>query len=611
MKRLLSILAVSAVLFAVHAENPLGLREYPQKFTVTFPSEQDARNAVLTAKPLPADYKIAFSSRWDDSAISHLKTHAIMRKHGIKGTFFLGNNQWALKKHPDYLVELQKGGCSIGLHTLSHPHLAGLAPNEQFREFMANRIQLETEAQSPVNSQVLPYCNWWAPEPMIPRSVGWAMRATGVISAPDVLYPSRENELGYPVKSLAQSRYIAPGDRNPDLKKLEKLLASALGNKKALAIQPSLSMAMHSWHTPEGLVNLDKAYERVAGNPVWWYCNQNEYGAYRYEAQNTVITKKVNGKNAEFSVTRIQPIELGADVPLWFSVSNAKPVAVSGAKLHGASVELPHAGTQTLPTVFGSTGPDGKSRQIPFATLVLTHPAEKNWSARFATLDGKPVEQLAFTFRFPSPWEKEAIRKDAGTVKDVTVTVDQNSMKKSLYYRYGRPYYAVQADFVRDGKRYRLYADLLENASADLPGTANGAARRFIMPEAADLAALAAASADLSALTPLNVTARQDVGTGVLYAGRVMEKGWKRDAPILTIVDFKPLKPGKMDLILSSAGGGELWMNGKKVAVRNRKAVIEPVAGRNRLLMKSTAGAMHVLILNGLEVPEAEFLRAE
>ena len=45
MKRLLSVLAVSAALFAVHAENPLGLREYQQKFTVTFPTEQDARNA--------------------------------------------------------------------------------------------------------------------------------------------------------------------------------------------------------------------------------------------------------------------------------------------------------------------------------------------------------------------------------------------------------------------------------------------------------------------------------------------------------------------------------------------------------------------------------------
>ena len=611
MKRLLSVLAVSAALFAVHAENPLGLREYQQKFTVTFPTEQDARNAELTVKPLPADYKIAFSSRWDDSAAAHLKTHAIMQKHGVKGTFFLGSNRWVLKKHPDYLVELLKGGCSIGLHTLSHPLLTGLAPNEQFREFMANRIQLETEAQSPVNSQVLPYCNWWAPEPMIPRSVGWAMRATGVISAPDVLYPSRENELGYPEKTLAQSRFIAPGDRNPDLKRLEKQLASALGNKKALAIQPSLSMAMHSWHTPEGLVNLDKAYARVANNPEWWYCNQNEYGAYRYEAQNTSVAKKVDGKNAEFSVTRIQPVELGADVPLWFSVANAKPSAVSGAKLHGTSVELPHAGTQTLPAVYGSAGPDGRSRQIPFATLVLTHPAEKTWNARFATTDGKPVEQLAFTFRFPSPWEKETIRKDVGTVKEVTVSVDQSRVKKSLYYRYGRPYYAVQADFVRDGKRYRLYADLQEDAAADLPKTVNDAARRFMMPESPDLAALSTVSAGLSSLRPLNVAERNDVGTGVLYAGQVKEKGWKRDTPVLTIVDFKPLKAGKMDLILSSTGKGELWMNGKKVVVRNRKAVIEPVAGRNRLLLKSAAGVMHVLILNSLESPGAEFLRPE
>ena len=68
-------------------------------------------------------------------------------------------------------------------------------------------------------------------------------------------------------------------------------------------------MAMHSWHTPEGLINLDCAYAMVANNPEWWYCNQNEYGAYRYETQNTSIAKKVDGKNAEFTVTRMEPFE--------------------------------------------------------------------------------------------------------------------------------------------------------------------------------------------------------------------------------------------------------------------------------------------------------------
>ena len=71
---------------------------------------------------------------------------------------------------------------------------------------------------------------------------------------------------------------------------------------------------MHSWHTPEGLINLDCAYAMVANNPEWWYCNQNEYGAYRYETQNTSIAKKVDGKNAEFTVTRMEPFELGASV---------------------------------------------------------------------------------------------------------------------------------------------------------------------------------------------------------------------------------------------------------------------------------------------------------
>ena len=144
---------------------------------------------------------------------------------------------------------------------------------------------------------------------------------------------------------------------------------------------------MHSWHTKEGLVNLDKAYARLANNPEWWYCNQNEYGAYRYEAQNVSVTKKVRGKQAEFTVTRMQPIELGARVPLWFSIEKAKAVGVSGAKLHGNSVELPHDDAQTLPAVFGRTDANGKSREIPFVSLILKHSAPKTWDAVLKTLD--------------------------------------------------------------------------------------------------------------------------------------------------------------------------------------------------------------------------------
>ena len=600
MKKVLFLFSLFSMLPLVHAENPLEFREYPQTFTLTFPTEQDAQNAVLIPKVLPAEYKLAFSSRWDDSAPAHLKTHAVMQKHHIKGTFFLGDCTWVLKKNPNYVAELQKDGCTIGLHTITHPQLPGQDPNEHFREYMRNRILLETEAQAPVNAQVLPFCDWNGPDPKIAQSIGWAMRATGVISAPDVLYPAREKDLGYPPKSFAQSRVLTPGDRNPDLKKLEQQLTSALRNKKALAIQPSISMSMHSWHTKEGLVNLDKAYARLANNPEWWYCNQNEYGAYRYEAQNVSVTKKVRGKQAEFTVTRMQPIELGARVPLWFSIEKAKAVGVSGAKLHGNSVELPHDDAQTLPAVFGRTDANGKSREIPFVSLILKHSAPKTWDAVLKTLDGKPVEQLAFTFRFPSPWEKEVIRKDVGTTADTTVSVTQKSGKTALYYRYGKPYYAVQADFVRDGKRYRLYADLQEMAEKNLPMTVQEAAAFFHLPEKADLADLSRPSADLSGLTPGVRKRAGSVGTGVLYP----ENDRRKSPGYVAVVDFKLRKPGKLILQSSAASQWmktEVWMNGRKISFpkQNQSVELSPLDGANRIVLRSPQTRVHFLFLNG------------
>ncbi len=616
MRKLLSTLALSSLMLTISAANPLGFREYKQKFTLTFPTEQDAKNAVLKAKPLPADYKIAFSSRWDDSTPSHLKTHNIMLKHKIKGTFFLGNNDWVLKNHPNYLSELLKGGCTFGAHTLTHPQLPGQNAYEHFREYMLNRIKIETQSQSPVNSQAIPFCNWWNQDSKIPQSIGWAMRASGIISSPDVLYPNRENEIGYPKKSLAQSKFFAPGDRNPDLEKMEKMLKNALNDKKSLAIQPSITYGIHSWHTPEGLVNLDKAYARLANNPEWWYCNQNEYGAYRYEALNTSVEKKVNGKNAEFTVTRIMPFELGADVPLWFAVDNAKPSAVSGAKLHGTSVEIAHDKSHFLPSVFGYAGKDGICKEIPFATLVLTHPKELMWFAKFKTLDGKPVEQLAFTFRFPSPYDVENRRQDVSSpAKDVTAQASIHTKNKTeLYYKYGRPYYVIQADFIRDGKRYRLYADLHEKEAANLPMTMNDAARYFISPESPELAKLSAASAKPSelGLTEVVLPKRPNVGTGIIYPGHMNKKNWKDKAEYLAVIDFKPLKAGKIT-ITSTVGQlwkkSELWLNGSKIEFKQNKAEITLVDGINRFVLKSPQNGIHSLFLNGEREQCVEFLK--
>ena len=608
----LTLAAVFATV-SVFAENPLGFREYQQKFTLSFPSEQDAQKAELKAKPLPADYKLAYSSRWDDSTPKHLDTHEVMMRNNIKGTFFLGDLNWlngVLNKDPDYIKKLMEGGNSIGLHTLTHPFLTAKNPYEQFREYMRDRIELEVKSQSPVNSQVLPFCNWWAPEPFIPLSIGWAMRATGVISSPDVMYPNRENELGYPAKSFAQSRFVAPGDRNPDLAKFNREMKWALGNEKALAIQPSVSMAMHSWHTPEGLINLDCAYAMVANNPEWWYCNQNEYGAYRYETQNTSIAKKVDGKNAEFTVTRMEPFELGASVPLWFSVNGAKAVSANGAKLVNGSVELPHADGRKLPEVYASVDKNGKSR-IPFVSLVFTHLEEKVWKAELKTLDGKPVEQLAFSFRFPSQWSKEVIRKDLGSQNSVSVTVAQDTKKNDFYYRYGKPYYALQADFMRDGKRYRLYADIREDEEKNLPATASAAAQVYICPENPDLSGISMPGADPANFNLVAGKLRKvgDVGTGVVHPGMFAGPEWKGKQALM-IVEFKPVRKGRLTLVSSpnAKRGEEIWLNGHKFEFdKDRKAEFTPLEGVNRFVIKNS-GPLAFLILNGEKEQNVEFL---
>lgn len=614
MKSIVRKLAIALPLLAwpALAENPMEFREYRQEFTIAFESAVHAESAALSLQPLPAEYELAYSSRWDDSNDKHLKTHAIMMAHAIRGTFFL--TDWG---NAQIMKQLLEGGCSIGLHTISHPVLPALNSYEHFHQYMENRICLETVSQSPVNSQVLPFCNWWAPEPMVPQSIGWAMRATGVISAPDVMFPNREREMGYPENCLAQSRFIAPGDLNPDLERFDREMKAALADKRNLSLQPSISMAMHSWHTPEGLVNLDKAYASVANNPKWWYCNQNDFGAYRYEALNCRIATRRDDNKLHVSISRMEPFELGANVPLWIAVENATPTAIdgAGASLHGSRIELPHDRAHRLPSVYGRTDSRGESAQIPFAKMTLRHPAANEWTAQFNTSDGLPVENLTFTFRFPAAWDRPTLRQDAGTTGAIAVSAWQKGRKDGMYYRYGRPYYAVQADFVRNDVRYRLYAELREDAEPGLPLTIGDAAQYYIQPETPDMAAISRPENNPLALglTRQHPGGKPNSVPGVLSPSQMNADKWGKYG-YLAIAQFRPIAPGKLTVVSTASDphmGSEIWLNGEKITFNDRKAQITPRDGDNRLAIRSPLGRMQFVFLNGETAPCVEFLKAE
>lgn len=70
------------------AESPLEFREYTQTVHLEFLSLREAQQAQLLANPLPRNYKLAVSARWDDSAWEHLRTLEHMKKYGLKGRVF-------------------------------------------------------------------------------------------------------------------------------------------------------------------------------------------------------------------------------------------------------------------------------------------------------------------------------------------------------------------------------------------------------------------------------------------------------------------------------------------------------------------------------------------
>ena len=134
-------------------ENPLGFPEYLQTITVKYASAEAAEKAKLTFPLLPEEQEIAFSTRWDDVNYRHLKMAQLLKKHGMKGTFFLTLPD--AKYYRNIGEKLLENGCAIGSHTISHPSLPTLIPNEAFRQMMLIRPELESNLNTCVVAFVL------------------------------------------------------------------------------------------------------------------------------------------------------------------------------------------------------------------------------------------------------------------------------------------------------------------------------------------------------------------------------------------------------------------------------------------------------------------------
>lgn len=440
--------------FTLHG-NPLLLPEYGREVQIEFPDEAAANAAELKALPLPEGKSFAFSTRWDDSNPKHARMAELLARHGFKATFYLNSKNEAFYR--DTLPQLTKNGHSVGNHTLNHPNLATRIPNEVARQILQNRAEYEARTNTPVNAFVLPYCAYKnGSDTLSPLRIGDALMRSGELGSPEY---SREleTEYGMPPGSWTASLLFSIDDRNPSAERFDREIEKRLDG--ATPADPRhATLGLHTWQDDKGFETLDAIFAKYANRPDWWYCNENEYNAYRYAAQHTRIEKRVEGNSAIFTLTGPTPAALGSDTPLWATLS---PAAADGRNM----VKLPH--TKRLPETIGlvvsSGGKLAVAEKLPELAAALQLDLERGKAVLTLSNRGEqPITGVTVTFRLPPPvmTEPRNPRRSIDLIRPgetVAVTVEFNEIRKTALYQCGRFFSAAEVDFDRGNRPQRLW----------------------------------------------------------------------------------------------------------------------------------------------------------
>lgn len=439
--------------------NPLQIPSVLQTVTATFATEQEAKQAALKVLPLPAGKKLAFTTRWDDSAPGHRARAEMFARLGLRPTFFLNGNKEFMQKDMPTIREL---GGRFGNHTSSHPFLMESSASIQFSEVMGNRIFIECQTDEPVTSFVIPF-NWNSPlDPKRAASLGRILLNTGHYVSSD--WP--KDEVRQPPFCWMPGRTFGANDTNPDAEQFTKNLGSALKDVSRSPDWPKVTFGIHSWCNPDGLLRQEKFLKEVLGKPDWWYTDDRSYGAYRYEFYHSTVRAEVKGKEVVFSIERFDPALLGEapDLSIRFSpaptgvVLNTSRQRLQPDASGCFTLPSPYAGR--LPKSIALSGEDAASEQ-PGVTLSLAPDETKRTiSVKLSNTTGKPLEDAVLVVN-PAPfWSKgRIVEKSPKPIQDAC------SWNLSL----GNPnvaplpagedrLYCAALDYTLGGERFRLYA---------------------------------------------------------------------------------------------------------------------------------------------------------
>jgi peptidoglycan/xylan/chitin deacetylase (PgdA/CDA1 family) len=475
---------------------PVQMGSYTQSLVVRFRSEAEARQARLVIAPLYHDLRQAVSTRMDDSTLNDLVVPGVMARYGQKGTFYLNRLEGWYQDSPETGIRmpgnpareipprLLAGGNSIGGHTLSHEYLPSLSKNAAFREIMGIRVALESQAGVQVNSFVYPFIAFHEGDLRAGRDrldLEEMLRRSGYYQLGEHRYNAGRDS------GLQDAVFITlDNDSGGGL-----YTQAALTRERPSGDRPLFLVTMHAWVRNWGAPDFPKlaaVYEGCSGRPDSWYCNQNQYAAYRYQALHSRLAAAADGAALKAVLVRPDPLDLGDWVPLTLRVEGVPREAVVSAECPGADAapvdlgggfafDLFHdrdrgaiAACAEAANPANSPGRED-AKAGPEGLRALLH-REGGALRLYLRNDGPaPLRDIRVVFRVPLRWRDGVIRGTLPALgSGAADTLDAPLAERAdpEHYCDGPEYDVAQVDY-RGAGRDRLYA------TCESPGPGPGA----------------------------------------------------------------------------------------------------------------------------------------
>lgn len=383
--------------------------EFTQRFEAIYETPESARRAVVSAADIPPGKSFSFSQRWDDANWRNRKMADTLDPLGIKATFYITG------KYPSgyevLMTNLVSRGHSIGNHSMTHKFMQFLLPATLFREIMDCRIRLEVSSQQAVNAFAVPFgATRMATDDRAVKRYGEALVNAGLLGSP---HGERDAAalFGLDPKRWIGSNIFSINDRDPDPELFRRGLSKATNSiSRGVSIHgPHVTMGTHVWQKDEGLRRLSNILSSIAHRKDIWFVNETDWIAFRVQSLNSRFRKvSVDGAKAVFEVTRPEPWDLGADMPLFLSFSET-PVAVRFPDDPAVDVlkdGLPSGKGHGAPRWFKMLGPDALVMDGEPTRFVLNLKNGSNSGWR----------QVNVTLRLPPGYHPAVVKRCVGDI---------------------------------------------------------------------------------------------------------------------------------------------------------------------------------------------------